>query len=414
MVRYSILLAFIFTVFEQQESYGQFPPCHSGILNVPVVQCIDSGDLAIIEFIPGSELMPPNGYWYLSFQPIQGQSTGGSGFQFPLSNTFPNPFLFDNTLNGHLDTIGHLPIGGRWNAVFATAYEFGVPCQDHQNQIEFDFRSSSSPCGQGTPLWIAASTHATTAVCDGAVIVEVFNGTPPFTFTFSTGQIGSDSTASNLCEGLYSISVEDAIGNTANSTFFIVEDQFVYNDPLIASLINPDTLYTSASLFCDIDYNLPIDSFEIQSVVMQGVDTLIAEWVVWQQGSPFTVFGEYPNNGSGTPVLAMTIYCLNGRSEHGGFQLYAIAENISLGFSTSLNDDSIQLYPNPTKDEFNVQIQSAEPYLVRISNLLGQSIIELPSLTGNQGITLTGKSGIYFVEITTKSGQRAIKRVIKQ
>lgn len=67
------------------------------------------------------------------------------------------------------------------------------------------------------------------------------------------------------------------------------------------------------------------------------------------------------------------------------------------------------LYPNPAKDQFNIQLNDGIEFeRVRVYNHIGQLIIESKESNIN---TNNWSQGIYFVEVTTQQG-RSIKKLI--
>jgi hypothetical protein len=61
------------------------------------------------------------------------------------------------------------------------------------------------------PIVSTSSTDASCfGVCDGSISTSIATGTPPFTYLWSNGQ--TNPTATNLCDGVYTISVTDALG----------------------------------------------------------------------------------------------------------------------------------------------------------------------------------------------------------
>jgi len=64
-----------------------------------------------------------------------------------------------------------------------------------------------------------ATVNATCGSCNGSATVTPAGAAPPFTYVWSNGPIVN--TSSNLCAGLYSVSITDTLGCTTNATALI-------------------------------------------------------------------------------------------------------------------------------------------------------------------------------------------------
>ena len=85
----------------------------------------------------------------------------------------------------------------------------------------------------------------------------------------------------------------------------------------------------------------------------------------------------------------------------------------TLGVETpSLIDNNISIFPNPTKDFATVLVEGMSPKSIVVYNLTGLKIFEVKN---NSSLDLSGvSSGVYIIEVTTKSGDRITKKLIKQ
>lgn len=89
---------------------------------------------------------------------------------------------------------------------------------------------------------------------------------------------------------------------------------------------------------------------------------------------------------------------------------------------TSLSSNSfdfnnkITIYPNPVKSEFNLNLdETYEEVSVKVINSLGQVVAAKSYSNTNQvSQAVDFSSGVYFVEIITNTGEKAVKRIIKQ
>jgi len=77
------------------------------------------------------------------------------------------------------------------------------------------------------------------------------------------------------------------------------------------------------------------------------------------------------------------------------------------------NDNSVQLYPNPTSGSFNVLQNATDANHIEIYNSIGSLIYSAEVKESNISIDLTGNStGIYFVKVTTEQGS-VTKKLLK-
>jgi len=85
----------------------------------------------------------------------------------------------------------------------------------------------------------------------------------------------------------------------------------------------------------------------------------------------------------------------------------------TLGIETpSLIDNNISIFPNPTKDFATVLVEGMSPKSIVVYNVTGLKVIEV---LNNSTLNLTNvSSGVYIIEVTTKSGDRITKKLIKQ
>lgn len=63
-------------------------------------------------------------------------------------------------------------------------------------------------------------THASDNTCDGAIDIKILGGTQPFTYLWNNGATTQDLT--NLCPGVYRVTVTDAQGCTAQKVFRVM------------------------------------------------------------------------------------------------------------------------------------------------------------------------------------------------
>lgn len=256
--------------------------------------------------------------------------------------------------------------------------------------------------------------NSSTTECDGSVSVEVYNGVPPYSYVFSNSVSGT-SAQDSLCPGLYSVSVEDANGATALVEFVVGSSENVYSNVGSGGVwppVNTDSLFTSYNS-CDLDYTLPLDSFEITNAITAGEDTCIVTWLAWQQGEPFTITTYYPFLGPEPTVFSLILWCENGRAEMGSFQIYEFLD-LSAGVGIVEAEIEFSLSPNPTNGEFIVTLPEPEDGLFEIFDVNGSLILSRRLQSKTTSIDLSGySSGVYLLKVHNSDGV-GHRRLIKQ
>jgi len=85
----------------------------------------------------------------------------------------------------------------------------------------------------------------------------------------------------------------------------------------------------------------------------------------------------------------------------------------TLGINSSINNNSINIYPNPTTEYFNIEFnETLNDNKIMITNQIGEIIKELQVVNKITTVDISDfKSGIYFVSITSKNGV-SVKKII--
>ncbi len=347
---------------------------------------------------------------YFSASPvIHGGTSGAINFTGTTVNTMGiitvdivSAIYGETIINNGQDT---LPLG----SVFDPGPGIPIPVDPLSNIMNSEGYNFEITNTNNLPI-IGVSTVASSN-CDGSAEVTVYSGTGPFSYAFSTGQAGPLATLDSLCPGAYNVSVEDSSGATVSTTFIITDAANVYSGifPLPG-----DTLFTTPFILCDLDFNAPLDSFEVTNAYVSGTDTLIAEWLVWQQGSSYALLGYYPDlNGTNT-ILSITMFCLNGRSELGSFQLFAESPSVIGGLDNDNEELPLILFPNPTTSTITLQTETplSQAWL---TDLAGRRLMPLqPNSNQWQADLSQLPSGMYLIDVLTQEGKRGVKKVVRE
>lgn len=184
--------------------------------------------------------------------------------------------------------------------------------------------------------------------------------------------------------------------------------------------------------------------FESNFQTVQGADLRVylsqTDDIANAASNAIQISGQLINDDGGTggpgvsPITGMMTFPVSTNLEIDEFdfiviQCIAINERwgyVSLGNATgascellSVEDinavQTINLYPNPAKDKFEILNDKQLPLSVVIYDVAGNKIKTIESsLLKNQSFSLTNlNSGVYLVEISS-GDQRTIKRLIKQ
>ena len=235
--------------------------------------------------------------------------------------------------------------------------------------------------------------------CNGELTATVNNGTEPFNYNWSNQE--ETQTIADLCEGEYSVTVQDANG----CEYFNYGYVYVAVD---SSQVN-DSLYNSVDTCLNFE---PSDAY-ISNVIIIDNTTIEVEWVfVGQQGDnqqqqtiteTYTFSGDY-----GSYAVTIEINC--AKSSQTWSDVIVIDENTPTGITKINNLNNLKLYPNPVKDVLNIEFNSTETNTINIQivSYTGQVIsnININASMGNNTISIATNnldSGIYFVRLNGKT-----------
>ena len=271
--------------------------CQAGVMTTTgtTLICTDDGtfDLAT----DGTEVIPASGGFGWSFSTILG-GTGALNGDFILTGA-PNPANYDNDLNGLLSANGLPPFSGVW-VVKAAVYEdaanaFNSICSLSSDSLIVDFDGS-------------LTIDMVTDNGDGSATVVVTTGVPPYTYAWSDGQ--TTETATGLADGVYTVTVTDANGCTADGSVTIgtapADTCLTWVNPSPMTGWNDfNTAFGGAP--CDDGTGCPfneIQTFQVWSSEAYAVDN-------FQEGGTYT-FSMCNGPGAGSWVPEFTIIAPSG------------------------------------------------------------------------------------------------------
>ena len=94
--------------------------------------------------------------------------------------------------------------------------------------------------------------------------------------------------------------------------------------------------------------------------------------------------------------------------------------NNPCGTITSIIDgeplnERLSIFPNPTNGLVNVKLAQSEQLEINVRNFQGK-LLESISLKNKSSylLELDSPSGVYFIEISNKEGEKVFKKIVKQ
>ncbi|HHZ65995.1 MAG TPA: T9SS type A sorting domain-containing protein [Flavobacteriales bacterium] len=140
--------------------------------------------------------------------------------------TAPDTLKAINIVSGNSFTFTDpSPPAGTLHYVVAALHPFGGCTADKAKNYNSSKSNSTSVGLAPTPsLAISTSTtNATTGNCDGTATASVTGGAAPYTYSWNTSPVQTDSVAIGLCPGTYTASIIDSNGDTISADVTVVE-----------------------------------------------------------------------------------------------------------------------------------------------------------------------------------------------
>lgn len=238
------------------------------------------------------------------------------------------------------------------------------------------------------PLSVQTFMTPTSAnVCLGVLQVELLgdsdfqlsvDGATPFINSTGFQGIG------NQCDGIHSLSILDASGDTLSLTYVIaVDSNYIYNNVYIDSIAVDSLGFNTAN--CLVDYTT-IDTAYISQAFATGNTVTVVWEIISSTGISNDTVDYTLNQGNGVYTLQLSIYCLNkSLGDYFGVaeDIYFENGNISLAGIHNLElDDQITILPNPADDHITV-VSTAPFEKIELYNLNGKQISEY-NVSGKQ------------------------------
>jgi hypothetical protein len=269
------------------------------------------------------------------------------------------------------------------------------------NNGDFDHEAHEVFCPDGTGCGITAavtvSHSSSVSANDGSITINTSSGLSPFQYSINGGQsFATTNSFSGLAPGTYSIMVQGATGLCSYEDSVTIE---------ACALISVDIEHTDASTVVNADGSIEIIPTSGTPPYQYSIDG----------GQNFVSSNEFPN----LPVGPYNVIV----QDASGICPYEIVVPIEATGSVGIDDaddtlsDGIRLYPNPTNNSFNVEIESfsSEAVTIEVYDQLGRTIQSgsiAKDASKKTTISLDGfDSGTYFVKCFTSNSERYFKVV---
>ncbi len=287
------------------------------------------------------------------------------------------------------------------------------------NGLNFYFNAFSDTINSCTSytnyLWASVQGVPVTdsSLCDGYAYTEIYGGTPPYTYQFSSGS--TNSTATGLCPGSYIVTVTDADSNTFSTTFVIgYPGTYYFSDGGNYNYL--DTLYSNALQDCGIDYTLPIDTFYIDSSYSSNWQYII-DWVIVQDTNEFLFTETYFIDTTGYYWFGLSLYCDERSSDFGSYTFFAGA-HADMSGATQVQelakDNPISVYPNPSNGIYQLK-SSSKMKEYTIYDQLGRMVAHKRLNSDNETVNISElHNGVYYFVVQFQDGSIGKQKLVKK
>jgi hypothetical protein len=248
--------------------------------------------------------------------------------------------------------------------------------------------------------------------CDGTAQFFVYGGVTPYTYELTdpnNAVIGTSSSATGLCSGLYTLAVSDNVGNTDTLTFYIADPSNVYVDSVYADTTVIDTLITQVLEDCIIDF-ATVDTVWIEQLTYVNSDTAVVTWAINDMNGLHYVDQSYVvTNMQGWFAIELSLFCSQKAPGDPYLKIlstiYVNSEQGSAGLSELDDVSNITVYPNPTDGALFIEITGAGYSMIRMYDAKGKQVqMELTDLGHRLEITTPNEVGMYLLELTLPIG----------
>ncbi|MBL4658310.1 MAG: T9SS type A sorting domain-containing protein [Flavobacteriales bacterium] len=386
----------------------------------------------------------------------------GSGTVTPSGGTFPYTYLWNDPLAQTVATADSL-----------CAVTYFVTITDANGCSVTDSLGINEP----TLLTVSgATTPSTCGSANGAGVVAPAGGTPPYSYSWNTTPVQTDSTATGLSAGTYTVTVTDfyncmditsvTITGPDSIILFISQDDalicygsstqisatatggtgtytFIWDNGLgngSSHVVSPSliTVYTVAVQDANgctapdqsltISVNPPLTTSVTGDTICEGDNGVLTVSASGGNGGPY--YYTWLNDGSTnsfitvspTITTAYTVVASDGCSIDDTTSVTVVVETCTgiNNYADALNKTSLHVYPNPNTGEFVIEFNMPEKQNVEINllNVSGQLVFEenIDNLSGLYQKTINLREfskGVYTVQVVVNDGIITKKIIIE-
>ncbi len=240
--------------------------------------------------------------------------------------------------------------------------------------------------------------NVTNGVCNGSIETTTTGGTPNYTYLWNTSNINDD--IYDLCPETYILTVTD---NNNCTTI----DSFVVGSSYDSSYYFVDTLYIIIDT-CIFNNTLPVDSALIYNYVTISVDSIVLNWIFWQDGDSILLDVGANIVTPGSNLVYLEVDC--GTKAQYVYRFYGLVDVITNIKHNTLEALNINVFPNPTTGKISVEAEGIES--IEIFDITGKHLTGFENLSGLKELDLSHEpKGMYIIKVTTSKGV-AVEKVI--
>lgn len=338
----------------------------------------------------------------------------------PLANAYGYPSIIcgyscDTNVNqGGCNTIDQIQayFMGQFPGSIIRSHAVQYNCWSGTQNLSGGGTCCLNPVANNLVLTALVSQPLCNVSCTGSITVSAAGGTPPYNYQWTGGP--ASPTYSNLCPGVYTLTVTDGAANSVTQVYTILNpapivtnltqtacDWYVFNgDSLNATGIYSDTLMSANNCDSIINLNLTINS------VFVGINQVGSTLTALANGASYQWFNCSTNSTvpgavsqSYTPAVSgnyAVIVTQNGCTDT------SICKNVVVSSVAEINESTlIHVYPNPVKNELFVDVVAS--YIGKnchVFDFVGKVIYTQKLTSASNRITVNELSkGIYFLQI---------------
>jgi hypothetical protein len=286
-------------------------------------------------------------------------------------------------------------------------------------------------------------------ICTGAsstLTANATGGTGTITYTWVSGPTSNVNTVTPTATAVYTVSVTDANNCPTSSTVEVTVNSlpnvtvnsgaictgqsftmapsgattYTYSNGTDVVSPTANDSYTVTGTDANGCENaavstITVNSLPVLTAVTNNTLLCVGQTATLSVSGAITYTWSTTDNTSSVAVspTVQTTYTVNGTDANGCENTTTVTQDVSActGIVTLTNDGSINVYPNPNKGMFVVELTSVSK--VTVMNALGQVVISETFEAGKHTVNVNNEcAGVYYVKVMTNNKQHIIK-VIK-